>query len=114
MDIKTILGVVLALVIGVAFGNYYGGRNALPVATDDAASTTVQTDLSKLSGQDFDKALIEQLIEENDNFIELADQAELKASSAELKQLSKDLIEGKNKDNEKLESLLENLFGVKG
>ncbi len=104
----------MALVVGVAFGNYYGSRNALPEAPTEVATTTSQTDFNKLSGSDFDKALIERLIEDNDNFIENANQAASKSNSVELKQLSTELINAKNKDNEKLESLLENLFGVKG
>lgn len=116
MDIKTVIVAVLALAIGVFFGSYYQkSRVEEPTISPEEASAIAQDrDLSLKTGEDFEKAYVEQMIARKYETIKIAEQGATKATRPELKQFSQDLIDSEGETIEKLENWLESWFGVKG
>ncbi len=109
--IGLLLGVVIAgFIAGQAFNNNNTGmmrmmgmdtnRSEQSVATDHSnmSMADMNKQLERLSGDDYDKAFIEMMIDHHEGAVAMAKLSDTRAKHDEVKQLSKDIIAAQEKE----------------
>lgn len=119
--IKSIVYLLVGVLIGIIIGSILSGQtNQVPRDTVseskklshgmDVSMNQMTQNLESLSGDEFDKAFIEQMIDHHQGAIDMANLVLEKSEKKELKDLANAIIEAQTKEIEMMEGWLESWY----
>lgn len=117
---STIISVIAALAIGLGGGYFMGSNQAPSVGTHVMPNGSTMSDtmhgmtaeLEGKTGDDFDKAFIEEMIVHHEGAVDMAQQALQQAKHSEIKQMAQDIIDAQTQEIATMRGWLQSWYGI--
>lgn len=109
---STILSAAVALLVGLGIGYSLPGKPAAVSHDMSGTMTSMTASLEGKTGDEFDRAFIEEMIVHHEGAVAMAQLALEKANHAEIKTMANDIISAQTREIETMRDWLQSWYGM--